>query len=72
MHTSRRAIAGLPLPVDLAALPEGAAADAAEVPLEMRLELREGANVIAVAVHDEVGRDTSVVRQQVVVGRASG
>jgi VWFA-related protein len=64
-------VRGLPLPVDLAALPEGSAADAAEVPLEMRLKLREGANVIAVAVYDEVGQNISVVRQQVVVARAS-
>jgi VWFA-related protein len=65
-------VRGLPLPVDLAALPAGAAADVTDVPLDVRLKLREGTNVIAVAVHDEVGQDTSVVRQQVVVGRASG
>ncbi len=64
-------VRGLPLPVDLAALPEGAAVDAAQVPLEVRLKLREGANVIAVAVRDEVGQDTSVVRREVMVGRAT-
>ena len=67
-------VRGLPLPVDLAALPalaEGAAPDPAQVPLEVRLKLREGRNVIAVAVHDEVGRETSVVRREVVVGGAA-
>src|SRR6185503_2829366 len=61
-------VRGLPLPVDLAALPEGTTADPAQVPLELRLKLRAGRNVIAVAVHDEVGQDTSVVRREVTVG----
>lgn len=62
-------VRGLPLPVDLAAPPERAAPDAAQVPLEVHLKLREGANVIAVAVHDQVGQQTSIVRREVVVGR---
>ncbi|HEV8241678.1 MAG TPA: VWA domain-containing protein [Thermoanaerobaculia bacterium] len=60
----------MPLPVDLAASPAGAA-DPAQMPLEVRLKLREGRNLIAVAVHDEVGKETSVVRREVVVGRAA-
>ena len=65
-------VRGLPLPVDLAMLPEGGgAADSAQVPLEVRLKLRQGRNTIAVAVHDEVGKDTSVVRREVVVGGAA-
>ena len=63
---------GLPLPVDLAMPPAGSgAADSAQVPLEVRLKLRQGRNIIAVAVHDEVGKDTSVVRREVTVGGAA-
>jgi len=60
-------VRALPLPVDLPAV-TGAAAD--EVPLTVRLKLREGRNTIAVAVVDELGQQTSVLRRDVLVGRA--
>jgi len=56
-------VRALPLPVDLPAQP----ADAA-VPLNVRLRVRPGLTTIVVAVHDEVGQETSVLRRQVTAG----
>jgi VWFA-related protein len=61
-------VRSLPLAVDLPALaPE--ADDIARVPLEVRLKLRQGRNTIVVAVHDEGGTATSLLRREVMVGR---
>lgn len=61
-------VRALPLPVDLPALLGEGAADGATVPLQVRLKLRQGRNTIAVAVHDEVGQATSLIRREVTVG----
>jgi hypothetical protein len=61
-------VRALPLPVDMPAVAPAAEADG--VALTVRLKLREGRNTIAVAVVDELGQRTAIVRREVVVGRA--
>ena len=53
----------LPLPVDLPAQPVDA-----DVPLRVKLRVRAGLTTIVVAVHDDIGQETSVLRRQVTAG----